>query len=301
MDDYAPPPQRMTHTGALVALHVAAALFGFAGLFGKWLALSPVAIVLGRTAIAAVALGILRLRAPQRAPFDVRLIGNGVVLALHWLSFFAAIQASTVAVGLLGYASFPLFTLLAERIFFARRLRRREGVTALLVTAGLVLLVPELSLANPVVRGLGWGIVSGFTFALLVVMNRRWTATRTATDIAFWQNGLAALALLPFALVAPAAIGTFGAREIMLLIVLGLGCTALAHTLFIGGLAVVTAHTASVIAALEPVYGIVLALAFLGEVPGVRTIAGGTLIVAAAVIATRRSHLGTVPSRSPIG
>ena len=170
-----------------------------------------------------MALGILRLRARRRAPFDVRLIGNGVVLALHWLSFFAAIQVSTVAVGLLGYASFPLFTLLAERSFFARRLRRREGVTALLVTAGLVLLVPELSLANPVVQGLGWGIVSGFTFALLVVMNRRWTGTRTATDIAFWQNGLAALALLPFALAAPWAIWHASARaRSCSLIVLGL-------------------------------------------------------------------------------
>ena len=198
----------------------------------------------------------------------MRLVGNGIVLAVHWLSFFAAIQVSTVAVGLLGYASFPLFTLLAERVFFARRMRRREGLTALLVTAGIALLVPEFSLANPVVQGLGWGLVSGFTFALLVVMNRRWAGTRSATDIAFWQNAFAALALLPFALAAPWAIGTIGGREIMLLIVLGLVCTALAHTLFIGGLAVVSSHTASVIAALEPVYGIVLAFAFLGEVPG---------------------------------
>ena len=281
----------MTHAAALVTLHAAVALFGFAGLFGKWLPLSPVVIVLGRTTIAAIALGVVLLRARRRAPFDVRLIANGVVLALHWLSFFAAIQASTVAVGLLGFASFPLFTLLAERIFLARRLRRRDAVTALLVTAGLALLVPELSLENPIVQGVSWGLVSGLTFALLVVMNRRWTGTRTATDIAFWQNGLAALALLPFAWTAPAAIGSIGAREIMLLIVLGLACTALAHTLFISGLAVVTAHTASVIAALEPVYGIALALVFLGEVPAPRTLAGGALIVIAAVIATRRSHL----------
>jgi len=283
----------------LVAVHAAVALFGFAGLFGKWLALSPVAIVLGRTTVAAIALGILLLRARTRAPFDVRLIGNGVVLALHWLSFFAAIQESTVAVGLLGFASFPLFTLLAERAFIARRLRRRDGITVLLVTAGLALLVPELSLANPVVLGLGWGLVSGFTFALLVVMNRRWTGTRTATDIAFWQNALAALVLVPFAWAADYAIGPIGGREIMLIIVLGLACTALAHTLFISGLAVVTAHTASVIAALEPVYGIALALVFLGEVPTPRTIAGGALIVAAAVIATRRSHLATVAAREP--
>jgi len=85
----------MTNAAALVALHVAVALFGFAGLFGKWLALSPVAIVLGRTAIAAAALGIVRIRSGKRAPFDVRLAANGVVLALHWVSFFAAIQAST--------------------------------------------------------------------------------------------------------------------------------------------------------------------------------------------------------------
>ena len=290
----------MTTPAALVALHAAVALFGFAGLFGKWLALSPVAIVLGRTAIAAMALGILRLRAGERAPFDVRLVANGIVLALHWVSFFAAVQVSTVAIGLLGYASFPLFTLIVERLFLARRLRRREGATALLVTAGLVLLVPELSVANPVVQGLGWGLVSGLTFALLVVMNRRWAATRTATDIAYWQNTIAALALLPFAWASPWALGTIGGREIMLLIVLGLACTALAHTLFIAALSNVTAHTASVVAALEPVYGIALAFAFLDEVPGARTLAGGALIVAAAVIATRRSHLATVGSSGRI-
>ena len=87
-------------------------------------------------------------------------------------------------------------------------------------------------------------------------MNRRWTASRTATDIAFWQNLFAALALLPFAWASPWAIGPVGAREIMLLIVLGLVCTALAHSLFIGGLAAVFAHTASVIAALDPCTGL---------------------------------------------
>ena len=289
----------MTNAAALVALHVAVALFAFAGLFGKWLVLSPVAIVLGRTAIAAMALGILRIRAGERAPFDVRLLANGIVLALHWVSFFAAIQVSTVAIGLLGYASFPLFTLVLERVFLKRRFRRREAFTALLVTVGLVLLVPELSFANPVVQGLLWGVVSGFTFALLAVMNRRWALIRPATDIAFWQNALAALALLPFALASPWALGTIGARDIMLLVVLGLLCTALAHTLFIAALSRLTAHVASVIAALEPVYGIVLALALLHEIPGPRTLVGGALIVAAAVVATRRATLATVGWERP--
>lgn len=287
----------MTPAAALVALHVAVALFGFSGLFGKWLDLSPVGIVLGRTAIAAAALGILRLRSGHRAPFDVRLVANGVVLALHWVSFFAAIQVSTVAIGLLGYASFPLFTLILERMLLARRFHGREGTTAMLVTAGLVLLVPELSIANPVVRGLGWGLVSGFTFALLAVMNRRWAARRPAKDIAYWQTLFAALALLPFAWASPAVIGTIGAREIALLLVLGIACTAFAHTLFIRAMSAVSAHTASVVAALEPVYGIGLALAVLGEVPGPRTLAGGALVIAAAILATRRAGQDAVGSR----
>ncbi len=278
----------MSRGSALAALHGAVLLFGFAGLFGKWLDLSPVAIVLGRTAVAAAALGILQLRGGQvRPPFELRLVTNGAVLALHWVSFFAAIQVATVAIGLLGYATFPLFVLVLEQILLRRRWTPRKIATALLVAAGLVAIVPEFSFANRIVQGLAWGCVSGFAFALLTVLNRRYVATRRATDIAFWQNLCAALCLLPFAWASPWALGDIGGREIALLIVLGLGCTALAHTLFIASLRLVSAHTASVVAALEPVYGIVLALVVQHEVPGIRTIVGGGLIVAAAIVATR--------------
>ncbi len=53
------PPSALSPAGALVALHVAVALFGFAGLFGKWIAWDPVAIVLGRTVVAAVVLAFV--------------------------------------------------------------------------------------------------------------------------------------------------------------------------------------------------------------------------------------------------
>jgi hypothetical protein len=142
-------------------------------LFGKWVTLSPVAIVLGRTLVAAMALGILRIRAGERAPFDVRLAANGIVLALHWVSFFAAIQVSTVAVGLLGFASFPLFTLLIERVFLARRIHH-EATTPASSPPGLVLIVPEISLDDRPGRA---RLVSGFT-SRCPVMNRRWAMAR---------------------------------------------------------------------------------------------------------------------------
>jgi drug/metabolite transporter (DMT)-like permease len=71
--------------------------------------------------------------------------------------------------------------------------------------------------------------------------------------------------------------------------VLGVFCTALAHTLFISSLRRLSAHTASVVSALEPVYGIALAAGLLAEIPGPRTLAGAALIVTAAVLASRRA------------
>jgi predicted dehydrogenase len=72
---------------------------------------------------------------------------------------------------------------------------------------------------------------------------------------------------------------------------------ALAHTLFIRSLRALSAHTASVVAALEPVYGIALALLLLGEMPPVRTLAGAVLIIGAALYATRTRYTHDV--RSP--
>jgi len=279
-------------TRALVALHCAVALFGFAGLFGKWLALPPVTIVFGRTLVASAALALLlRIRheptaARNRGRVEWRLAANGAVLALHWVAFFQAIQTASVAVGLLGFATFPLFVLILEAATRQRTLRAGEWAIACLVAGGLALIVPEFRWENRVVQGLAWGVVSGFTFALLAIGNRSLMRRHIAGAIALWQNACAALCLLPLALGAAAVPG---GREIALLVVLGVVCTALAHTLFIGSLRAVSAHTASVVTALEPVYGIALAVVLLGETPGARTLAGGALLIGAALYATRRS------------
>jgi drug/metabolite transporter (DMT)-like permease len=278
----------MSPAAALCALHVAVALFGFAGLFGKWLALPAVAIVLGRTLIASVTLfGIVRLQGGAGRPTRTLAL-NGVILAVHWASFFAAIQVSTVAVGLLGFASFPLFVLLLERRLLGRRASWPEAVTALLVSAGLVLLVPSFSLADRTVQGLGWGLLSGFTFAMLAVRNRDLARSHPPAVLALWQNAFAALCLAPVAVLWPEARWPT-AQEWLLLAALGVVCTALAHTLFIASLRRLSAHTASIVSALEPVYGIALALLLLGEVPGPRTLVAAALIIAAAFIASRRA------------
>jgi len=277
---------------ALVALHVAVALFGLAGLFGKIIELSPLAIVLGRTLVAAVALGAAAIvRRQPLGTLDASLLLNGAILALHWVTFFLAIQVSSVAIGLLGYAGFPLFTLLIERRGRLRGASGVEWITIGLVLAGFALLVQRPSWTDASVQGLALGALSGLTFAWLAVRNRALLARRSAMGLAFWQNAWAAtwltVAIVPIAstLAAPSI------EEIGALVTLGALCTALAHTLFIASLRRLSAHTASVVAALEPVYGIALAALLLDEVPGPRAIAAAALLLSAAVLVSLRAAL----------
>jgi len=280
--DPAPRPSEAASRGsAMTALHGAVVLFGLAGLFGKWIDLPAATIVLGRTGIATLALlALLIVRGRDFGRFEWRLAVNGALLAAHWVAFFQAIQSATVAVALLGFAGFPLFVALFEALFLDRKLSTREWLLTATVCAGLLLIVPRLDLADHTVQGLLWGVFSGATFALLAVWNRALAGRRGASEIALWQNAIATLCLVPSVILAPSLPS---ARDIALLIVLGVACTALAHTLFIWSLRTVSAHTASVIACLEPVYGIVLAAALLHEIPDARMLAGGALIVGASL------------------
>ena len=279
----------MRPTRALVALHVAVALFGFAALFGKWIALSPVAIVFGRTIVGAATLALF-LGAVRQAfgRADASLFINGLLLALHWVAFFAGVQLSSVAIALLGFASFPVFVLAVECAADRRAPNLYELVAVSLVVAGLALLVPHFAGSSRIVQGLSCGVAAGFTFALLAVRNRRFVSKANATGLALWQNAFAALWLLPLVVWTSSTIAPT-ARDFGLIIVLGVVCTGLAHSLFIASMRHVSAHTASVVAILEPVYGIAWAFVLLGERTDTRTIAGGTLIIAAALLATLRA------------
>lgn len=272
----------------LPAIHIAVLLFGVAGLFGKFLDVSPSLIVFGRTLFAAIALlillPVLKIRIRLHNIRDlVGFILMGVILAVHWVTFFHSIQISTVAIGLLTFSSFPIFVTFLEPIFFKERIRPVDIGISIMVFLGLALVVPEFDLSNNLTLGAFWGIVSGFTFAVLSILNRKFVADYSALTIAFYQDTIACLVLLPFA---GTAIFHVNSSELWQLVLLGVVFTALAHTLFIRGMVAVRAQLAAIITCLEPVYGIVFALVLLNEVPSIRELVGGVIIIGAIVYAT---------------
>jgi drug/metabolite transporter (DMT)-like permease len=269
-----------------LAVHASVALFGLAGLFGKWLTLQPHFIVLGRVVFAAAALALIIRLSGGRFSIRRKIDGGlfllqGLILAVHWILFFESIRVSTVAVGLLAYSSFPVFTAFLEPLFFRTRLSRRHLGLSLACLAGVFLLVPRFSWSERVFQGVVTGLGAGATFALLSIINRKLSFRYASPVVAFYQDAGAALFLLPAALLKPPALT---GRDFALLAILGLLCTALAHTLFIAGMRRLSAQTASIISALEPVYGIALAALLLGERPSARTIAGGLIILTAVFV-----------------
>ncbi len=276
---------------SLVEIHGAVLLFGLAGLFGKWLSFSPVIIVLGRVFFASLALALVLYLSgqslnikPSKNYFFLFLLG--ALLAVHWISFFHSIQVSTVAIGLLSFASYPVFTAFLEPLFFKEKLIKLNIIYAFLCLVGIFLIVPSFKLENTVSRGVLWGIFSGITFAVLTILNRKFSQLYSSLAIAFYQDLAATLFLLPFIFLIEYSLTS---KDIILLALLGIFCTAAAHSLFIKGMRRVRAQTASIIHSLEPFYGIILAFFFLHETPSLRTIGGGLLVVTAALAASLSS------------
>ena len=256
-------------------------LFGLAGLFGKWLVLSPFIIVLGRVFFASITLALFLWLSKQSMKISPRkyylyFLFLGFILSVHWVSFFKSIQVSTVAVGLLSFSTYPIFTTFLEPLFFKEKIIKINILFSMLCVIGVLLIIPRFDLDNSTFMGVLWGLLSGLTFALLTILNRKLALLFSSLLIAFYQDFLAMLFLLPFYFILQPLLN---AKDILLLFLLGVFCTAGSHTLFIKGMKRIKAQTASMIHFLEPVYGIIFAFLFLHEIPSLRTIMGGIVIL----------------------
>ncbi|MBL0702251.1 MAG: EamA family transporter [Desulfosarcina sp.] len=280
----------------MLEIHCAVFLFGMAGLFGKFLALPPLVIVFGRTLFASICLICIiaylkkSLALESKRDFII-LAALGILLSIHWVTFFYSIQLSTVATGLLTFSTYPFFVAILEPCFFKEKLTFFALFSAILIFAGVALIIPSFTFDNNISKGVFWGVFSGFTFAVLSLLNRKYVQTYSPLIITFFQNSFAALVLFPFLFFKKWELHS---GDIFFLMFLGIFCTAIAHALFIRGLKHVKTQFASIVAGLEPVYGIIFALVLFGEVPSLRTLSGGVLIMGTAVLATFRNlHSGS--------
>lgn len=269
----------------LLAVHTAVLIFGLTALFSKLIALSALEITLLRSVFAVLVIlaiffwqkNTILLSKPKDYAI-VLLLGS--LLALHWVTYFHAMQVASVAVGVIALYTFPVMTVFLEPLFHGERPQIKDVISALTVLFGIYLLVPEFSLSNETTQGLLWGILSALFFALRNIIQGHYFKGYTAKHSLFYQTLVTFIVLLPFSFEVIPEVTGFQWGQLLLL---GVFFTALPHTLFAFSLLNLKAKTVSLVACTQVVYATIFAALLLSEWPAFSTVVGGLIVVAAAM------------------
>ena len=269
----------------LLAVHAAVLIFGFTALFSKLLTLPALEITFYRSVVAFVVIAIYAAYKKQAflldSPRDYLMAGLlGVLLATHWVSYFYAMQISSVAIGVIALYTFPVITVFLEPLFHGEKPHSADIVSSIAVLFGIYLIVPDFSLDNSTALGVAAGVFSAFMLALRNILQRRNFSCYSASQALLYQSAVVVLAL--FAFIDTETIN-IDDRQWGLLILLGVVFTALPHTLFAYGLLHMKAKTAGLIACVQVVYAAVFAALFLGEWLSLNIVIGGLIVVSAAM------------------
>lgn len=269
----------------IIYLHIAVMMFGVAGVIGQFVEVPSVMVALGRVICSSILLLIIALVKKDSLKLEsgrdyVGIMLTGAVLAIHWTTFFQSIQVSSVAIGTITFSTFPLFLTFIEPVVFRERIRAKSILCAVVLLIGVAITIPEFSLDNQVTIGIIWGMISSLTYAIITLANRYFSKKYEGRIVSFYEQGTAAIVLLPAIFLVPTRWST---QDVVGVVAIGCICTAFAYSLYVSAQKKVKAQTAGIISGMETVYGIVYALIFLGEMPTLRELIGGAIILGVAL------------------
>lgn len=269
----------------IIYLHIAVMLFGLAGVAAQFVEIPAVLVALGRVVCSSLLLLIIAIVKKESLRLNsgkdyCMIILTGAVMAIHWTTFFQSVQVSTVAIGTITFSTFPLFLTFIEPIVFHEKLRSQSVLSAILLLIGVMITIPEFSMENHTTIGIIWGMVSSLSYAILTLANRYFSPRYAARTVCLYEQGSAAIVLLPALFLVET---TWRPLDLAGIAFVGFICTAFAHSLYVSAQKSVRAQTAGIISGMETVYGILYALLFLGEVPSIRELAGGIVILGVAM------------------
>lgn len=277
-----------SHHEGLLSVHAAVLIFGLTALFSKLISLTAIEITLLRSVFAVVAIGVYikylneSLKLNNKRDYLIAML-LGFFLAMHWVTYFHAMQVSSIAIGIISLYTYPVITVFLEPFFHGERPQIKDIISALVILFGIYLLVPEFSIDNQTATGVFWGVLSAFLFAMRNMIHGRYFKTYPARHALFYQTLAVIILLTPFS---AQVIPDVSQTQWLQLALLGILFTALPHTLFANSLLHLKAKTVSLVGCMQVVYGTFFAALFLAEIPEWRTMVGGLIVITAAAYET---------------
>ena len=245
-------------------LHLIVFIWGFTAILGELISLDALPLVWFRMLIAVgfIVLFMLYKKTDITIPRKTIMVFLflGLVIALHWLTFFKAIKVSNVSVTLACLSTGAFFASFLEPILFKRKIIWYEVFFGLIVVGGLYII---FNFEGDYYLGIILALLSAFLSALFSVINGKYAKMYNSTVISFYELFGGVLCLSIYLLFS----GSFSADFFILqpfdwlyLLILSSICTAYAFIASVKVMKFISPYTVMLTINLEPIYGIILAL-----------------------------------------
>ena len=256
---------------AWIELHIAVLLFGITAILGKLIELPAISIVWWRVMLTSISL-LLFIRIPKLLkdipPKELRaFILIGVLVALHWITFYGAIKLANASIALVCMATASFFTSLIEPLLLRYKVRTYELLLGLAIIPGMALVARAAPSEH--MFGILVGLLSAALAALFGALNKKYIAQHNPFQVTLLEIGSATIFITAVLLVMGVSDNlpkmNPSLSDWIYLGVLALFCTTLAYVLSLRALRYISAFATALTINLEPVYGIILAWVLLRE------------------------------------
>jgi drug/metabolite transporter (DMT)-like permease len=246
-------------------LHLIVVIAAFTAVLGEYISLPAYSLVIWRTGISAVLLGLWLRGRVFRFQFKRVALFTGLILGAHWMTFFGAVNLANISICLTGMATASLFTAATEAIQERRLPYKHEIWLGLMIIPGIVLIA---GVESGHLAGLLCGILSALFAAIFPVINKSLVRKGAAAEtITFYEMIGAMVACALFSILVNAEYSSFIpiGLDWLWLFILAAVCTVYAFSLYVNLLKSFSAYESTLAMNFEPVYGIILAAVFFAE------------------------------------
>ena len=287
--------QKKNAGGAYACILAAAALWGLAGIWNRYLmagGLTPLSVVMIRN-FGGMLLLVLIFSVKDRGVFRVQrahlkyFFGTGVVsVLLFTVCYFTCQQICSLAVASILLYTAPAIVVVLSAILWKEPVTKKKLLALVLTLVGCALVCGVLNGCLTVtIPGILLGLGAGFFYALYSIFGRyALRAGYSSMTVTVWTFLFAG----PFSMVLlrPAELAASMAAPRMWLLALGMVVfsTAAPYLLYTAGLSRVESGKASIVASLEPVVAALAGVLVFGEPMGAATLAGIVCVLAGVYI-----------------
>ena len=245
-------------------LHLIVFIWGFTAVIGRLISLDALPLVWFRM-LFAVFFIFLFIKI-KKIPFQIstkkilQYLFAGLIIALHWFTFFRAIKVSNISVTLACLSTGAFFASLLEPILYGRKIILYEVVFGLIMIFGLYII---FNVEVNYFEGIILALVSAFLSALFAIINSKFIKENNAVIISFYEllGGVAFFSVfLFFTSSFKADFFQLSTNDFLYLMILSSVCTAYAIISSTSLMKYLSPYTVMLTINLEPIYGIILAV-----------------------------------------